>query len=256
MSADLRAVTEILSRCGSPSAVLPPTQLYNEGWMLRLLLDWLQRNPDFKHVISPREGARWYSEALLASPFLPRWRGDPRAESFTHADGVVGHFDVDSERRGDARLLPDASQFVVIEAKLGSGLSPGTKNAPTFDQAARNVACIAHLATAVEKNGKPVETLGFFVTAPRSQIQQGVFASLVTRESIGQKVQERVAAYDGELDAWFVDVFKPMLSRIQIEALAWEDILESLPSTSETASMASFYERCLQHNPMRNERKV
>ncbi len=87
----------------------------------------------------------WFFEALLASQFLPERRGDERAECFTHADGLIGHFEVRATERSEAVIHPNAEQFVVIEAKLGNPLSKGVKNAPNFDQAARNVACIAEL---------------------------------------------------------------------------------------------------------------
>jgi hypothetical protein len=103
--------SDILSRCGSDSSVLPPTELFNGGWMLRLVLDWFDRDRQLEHALSFAPDARWYSEALLPSRFLPESRPDPRAESFTHADGVIGHLTVASGDRGDARLLPDAMQF-------------------------------------------------------------------------------------------------------------------------------------------------
>lgn len=127
------AIVEILSRCGTEAAVLPPTQLYNEGWLLRLVLDRLAQSKQGDHPPSLEPGAIWYSEALLPSRFLPTRRGDTLAESFTHADGVVGHFRVRSGLRGDVELLPQPAQFMVIEAKLGSSLSAGTKNAPAYD---------------------------------------------------------------------------------------------------------------------------
>lgn len=72
---------------------MPPTHLYNEGWMLRLVLDWLDRHRDLEHPLALHEGARWYSEALLPSRFLRDEHGDPLAESHTHADGLIGHFE-------------------------------------------------------------------------------------------------------------------------------------------------------------------
>ena len=165
------AVNEILGRCGTDNPVLPPTELYNEGWLLRLVLDWLDRHREVEHPLSFMPGARWYSEALLPSRFLPRTRGDKLAESFTHADGLIGHFDVDSGQRGDARLRPGVQQFIVTEAKLGSTLSRGTTNAPDFDQAARNVACIAHMLAATAVTPMQVQRLGFYVLAPRKQIE-------------------------------------------------------------------------------------
>jgi hypothetical protein len=114
----LQRVVELLGRCGSQASVLPPTELYSEGWLLRLVLDSCDRNRNVAHALSFLPGARWYSEALLPSRFLPQRRGDERAESFTHADGIIGHFSIAPGERGEASLLPQARQFVVVEAKL------------------------------------------------------------------------------------------------------------------------------------------
>jgi hypothetical protein len=38
-------VSRTLANCGAPDAVLPPTMLFNKGWMLRLVLDWASRHP-------------------------------------------------------------------------------------------------------------------------------------------------------------------------------------------------------------------
>ena len=104
----LTAIHELLSRCGTARSVLPPTELYNEGWMLRLVLDWFDRNRQAEqHELGFEPGATWYSEALLPSRFLPLVRGDSLAESFTHADGVIGHFRVQSGDRGDAALIAE-----------------------------------------------------------------------------------------------------------------------------------------------------
>src|ERR671913_2269173 len=99
----LEQIARLLMRCGQSGAVLPPTALYNEGWMLRLVLDWASRHPSSIPELAFDDGSRWYSEALLPSRFKPRRRGDTSAEGFTHADGVIGHFRVRSGR-GDIEL--------------------------------------------------------------------------------------------------------------------------------------------------------
>jgi len=104
--------------------------LCNEGWLLRRVLDWFDRDRTLSHKLSFLPEALWYAEALLPSRFRPQRRSDEGAESFTHADGVVGHFEIAPGERGEARLLHQAKQFVVTEAKLGSSLSARTKNAP------------------------------------------------------------------------------------------------------------------------------
>lgn len=249
----LTAIKEILSRCGTNRSVLPPTELFNEGWMLRLVLDWFDKHRGFSHQLAFEPDARWYSEALLPSRFLPRTRGDSLAELFTHADGVIGHFTVQSGRRGDAVLDSSPTQFVVTEAKLGSSLSAGTKNAPQYDQAARNVACMAHMLSVVGVSPDAVSRLGFYVLAPRKQIESGVFGNLLSCQSIEAKVRERVSAYDGAHDTWFRDSFLPLLERIEITALSWEQILASLPATKERAELECFYAQCLKFNPLRGK---
>jgi len=252
----LRRVAELLGRCGSEASVLPPTELYNEGWMLRLILDWFERNRDLPHALSFLPEARWYSEALLPSRFLPRQRGDDRAESFTHADGVVGHFTIAPGERGEARLAPDTRQFLVTEAKLGSSLSTGTKNAPNYDQAARNVACMAHMVGLSRIKPRALERFAFYVLAPRRQVDAGVFGDLVTKHSILKKVQARVEQYQGEWDLWFRETFQPVLERLDIGLLSWESILDCLPTNAETSGIREFYAVCLQFNPQRGNSTV
>jgi len=133
----LDRVTQLLAECGSGSAHIPATALYNEGWMLRLILDWCSTHPTaIEHFIF-LPGSRWYSEALLPSRFVGRGN---RGEGFTHADAVIGQFDFRTGGRGDITLAPNAKQFSVVEAKMGSLLSPGISNARTYNQAARVVA--------------------------------------------------------------------------------------------------------------------
>ena len=224
--------------------------------MLRLILDWFDRNRDLPHLLSFLPEARWYSEALLPSTFLPKVRGDNRAESFTHADGVIGHFTIAPGVRGDAKLTTDARQFLVAEAKLGSSLSAGTKNAPSYDQAARNVACMAYMIGLSPIKLDRLDCLAFYVLAPQRQIDAGLFGNLVTKESILKKVQARVDQYQGTWDLWFKEIFQPVLDRIEVGILSWESILDSLPVNAETSEIREFYTRCLQFNPQRGNDPV
>jgi hypothetical protein len=247
------AVSAILSRCGTETSVLPPTQLYNEGWLLRLVLDWLDRHQEVEHPLSFFPGSRWYSEALLPSRFMPRTRGDKLAEKHTHADGLIGHFDIASGVRGDARVRAGAEQLIVIEAKMGSGLSSRTKNALDYDQAARNVACIAHMLAAADVPPTSIQRLGFYVLAPGSQIDCGVFADLVTKPSVQRKVLARAGAYVGvgDHDAWFEKWFLPTLEHIELCGMSWEAVLAELPAGESVDYIRSFYAQCLRFNPLR-----
>jgi hypothetical protein len=244
---------EVLESADTESAVIPPTLLYNEGWMLRLLLAVAAQGVDcFPFAFQP--GARWFSEALLYSAFEARFRGDPSAESRTHPDGVVGHFVFTPGSKAGVALRPEATQFIVLEAKMFAALSKGTKNAPGFDQAARTVACMAETLRRAKIAVDRLESIAFFVVAPRSQITIGMFADEVGADCIRRKVRARVAQYDGvrraDLDAWLADYMEPLLSRLRVETLPWESIIDRL-SEYETiigATLREFYSKALRFN--------
>src|SRR6266550_2201157 len=204
-------VTDLLARCGTATGVLPPTALYNEGWMLRLVLHWFDHHRTVEHPLAMLEGSSWYSEPLLASRFFGKSRGDPRAEGWTNADAVIGHFRLRPGGRGNVEVIATARQFIVVEAKLGSALSAGTKNTPGFNQAARNVACIAHLLAEARRAPEDLASLGFYVIAPASRIGQGVFSEELRVDGpkgIHASVADRVRSFAPEHDPWLADMFR------------------------------------------------
>jgi len=192
-----REIFRLLGACATADRVMPPTQLYNEGWMLRLALDWFNKTKSVGHPLSLSSGARWYCEALLRSQFFATRQRDPLAEGWTHADAIIGNFTI---RAGEAILDPDAQEVKVTEAKLFSPLSGKTNHAPSFDQAARNVACIAEMLHQAKRKPDQMTNLGFYLLAPDSQIRAGVFGNLVTHQSIRAKVCDRVARYQDRND--------------------------------------------------------
>ena len=248
-------VADILARCSSRDATtMPPTELFNEGWLLRLALDWSSDHPGVLDALDVPAGTRWYSEALLPSPFLPRTRGDSLSESHTHADGVAGHFAIGGSGAGDLVLDPQATRFVVLEAKLRSPLSSGTSNARGYDQAARNVACMAQVLARADRRPADVETLGFFVVAPAQQIDRGLFAEALTTASIAARVAARVEAYDGDdrlrREIWQREWLESLLDEIQLGAVAWETVIDTIGETDTVAGTAlrEFYANCLRFN--------
>lgn len=246
------SVAKLLKRCGAGGAILPPTALFNEGWMLRLVLEWAALHPSAIGALRFDEGSRWYSEALLGSRFRPRRRGDVAGEGFTHADGVIGHFRLRPGNRGDIELLPGARQLVIIEAKMASGLSLGTKRAPDFNQAARNVACMAHLLSGTGCDPMAVTTLGFVVLAPAARIAEGAFAT-VDKVAIQLAVEHRAKGFDVEASDWSERSFKPVLARCQVGTVAWETVLNEVRAVDAIAGeqLGEFYSKCLLYNPLR-----
>ncbi len=155
----------------------------------------------------------------------------------------------------NTRLAANPSQFLVTEAKLFSRLSPGVTNARYFDQAARNVACIAEVLFESGRSPEQFSSLGFLVLAPQEQIALNVFRSAVSKQSIEEKVHRRVSAYTAsdrdKKDQWLRDWFLPTLRRINIECLSWEDIIKSIrrhDSSGFGEELSAFYGDCLRFN--------
>lgn len=246
-------IIKMLQGCDTDQGVLPPTEVYNEGWMLRLILDWFSRQPASDHQLSFDKGARWSSGLLLPSQFLPRYQRDPQAESYSHADGVIGHFSVGRSGKSDIDLHPDAKQFVVIEAKIFSSLSKGVKNFENYDQAARTTACIAQTLSLGKQQIHNISRLGFYVAAPENQIKfEPTLQTFLEKDSIRIKVQKRIRAYSDPTDAetkkrWLKTWFLPTLECIDIQCVTWEEILWHICSNDRHngEALLKFYEKCL-----------
>jgi hypothetical protein len=248
-----KQIIKMLQRCDTDQGVLPPTEVYNEGWMLRLILDWFSKQPASEHQLSFEKGARWYSEILLPSQFLPRYQRDPQAEAHTHADGVIGHFSVGRSGKGDIDLHTDAMQFVVVAAKIFSRLSKGIENFENYDQAARTTACIAETLSLGQRSISDISRLGFYVVAPENQLKfEPTFQTFLEKDSIRIKVQKRIKAYSDATDAeskmrWFQTWFLPTLERIDIQSLTWEEIISHIRSNDRHNGdlLSEFYEKCV-----------
>lgn len=246
----LETILAILDSCGSSSPLFPPTDLYNETWLLRLVVDWFSRHEVPGHFLAMPDGGKWFSEAWLPSAFLPRYKGDKLAESWTHADAVIGHFTIGAKGRADLQLREDAAHLVVLEAKMFSALSSGVTHAPYYDQAARNVACIAEVLRVAKRTPSDLSRFGFYLLAPQSQIEGGVFTEELRRESIRQKVKRRVDEYSGDREQWYSDWFQPAIEQIDIDAVDWERLIATIreyePEYAE--SIEDFYRRCRDFN--------
>ena len=252
-------IMHMLQTCDTDNGVVPPSEVYNEGWMLRLILDWFSRQPPSDHQLSFEKGSRWYSEILLPSRFLPRFQADPQAESYTHADGVIGHFTIGRTGKGDIDLSPDARQFVVIEAKIFSPLSRGIKNFQTYDQAARATACIAETLSIRQRPINEISKLGFYVVAPEKQLKfDPTFQTFMQKDSIRIKVQRRIKAYSDPTDAemknkWFKTWFLPALECMDLHCMSWEEIIAYIKADDRYNGdgLSKFYGKCLGLNKPR-----
>ncbi len=56
----LKQIQRLLETCGTEHEVFPATELYNEGWMLRIILDWFSHHSSEPHPLSFTPNARWF----------------------------------------------------------------------------------------------------------------------------------------------------------------------------------------------------
>ena len=240
----------MLSHCGHAESAMPATALFNKKWMLRLLLDWFALPSRPAHPLSPSGGAKWFSDALLATRFVGDGRGDKRAEGFTRADGAIGHFRLGAGGHGDLLLGAKATQFVTIAAKLEGALSSGAKNAPYFDQAARTVACMARLLELSKIRPESLATLSYHVIAPANRISQGVFDKQLDKNSIRDKVRHRAEVFGAVHRSWIASWFEPALERITISALSWEELISTARVADQPSGLRlkEFYSQCIKYN--------
>lgn len=232
---------------------LQPTFLYNEGWMLKLVLKWFFENKGNSYYLSMEKDSKWFSEALLSSKFLKEFRGDKLAESYTHADGVYGDFIIGENGIGDLYLKNNCKEFVVVEAKLFSRFSEGITNASNYNQAARNIACMCNIVVNSKQNP---DKISFYAIIPNIQItEEPTFNKYLKIDHIKQTVLNRVTQYLNrenymEKKQWYIDHFLPFCDKINVKLLSWEEIIEYIHKSDSKygEELMKFYEYCIMYN--------
>lgn len=128
------------------------TEVYNEGWMLRLIVsklhdmepsDFERNNGTMARVarrISELSRRGWCSEGGV-SPLFKRG-------GVTWADGLIGDIELapqDCKRKKKWGFLSKGGVIAALEAKMGSDFSSDTKNYQKLDQLSRYVSCLARI---------------------------------------------------------------------------------------------------------------
>lgn len=235
---------------------MQPTLIFNEGWLLRMVMDFAAQNREQWRGFLVLPEAQWFSEGLLPSPFAAVRRGDSLAEAYTHADGVIGSITVGGKGRGDVILTKPCEQLLVLEAKIASRLSAGTRNAPGYNQAARNVACMAEMIRISNVPVSQYKSLEFYVLAPAVMLRkEKSFTRFMDRQAIRARVEERVEAYRRRDDyggkrQWFEEWFLPLISIIELKLCSWEELVAEVEEKDEATGfrLEEFYRLCLQYN--------
>jgi hypothetical protein len=241
-------VHELLAKMDSSESHINPTCLFEEGWLLRLCLQFAFNGIDCL-PFRPGEEATWYSEVSPPSCFSINVVGN------TWFDGVVGHCGVRPETKRGLKLLENAKQFIVIEAKMFSPLKRGVKNVKHFSQVSRAVTCMAKTLSVAGRSPKDVAELSYVVFAPN--LKRGSHDQILHKTRIRTEIQDLIDCRDHisdndreALKQWMVDWCDPMLEQMTLECVSWESIRDRIGTgfEKERAALDSFYRRCRKYN--------
>ena len=239
------------------------TELYNEGWMLRLVLYWFHKTKytfeTDNYKISMKEGVHWFSEGRLESPFKKdKELGIKKNEGYTRADGIYGNIVLGGNGYSDIKLADNCKQFIVTEAKIFSEYSEGITKIKNYNQAARNIACMYKIVENSGQSYHKIEEIAFYTLLPKSQIEKKTFKEYTKVEHIKKTIENRIKPYNGKMKKWF-DSFSDFLNKIKIELISWEDIIDFIKNNDQDQEygkmLSVFYKNCLNYNkPRRNSK--
>ncbi len=217
-----------------------PTEIYNEGWMTRLLVYYSIKQKLKLKKINFSMINNWTSEALISSPFI---RAKKYREGYTHADMSLGDFTVNYIKDGKIDVPETAKTFGIIEAKMKSSLSTGTTHAPTYDQASRNVACIAC-------NTNKDCDIFFYVVAPESQLTKvhrngKSMIDIVEKEKIKDQINLRFKLHNkNNAPIEKENQIKEQVAYCDIDIITYEDWIKKFNGTKRHKLVSEFYEKC------------
>ena len=260
MFEEMFRLVKVLESSNRLNYLFPPTEIYSEGWMLRLVLNWFYNNEIKDHPLAFNQNSRWYSEALLSSKFHPLWRGDNLSESWTHADGVIGQFEIGDNGYGDLKVTEDTTQLIICEAKMLSKYSSGIKNATQFNQVARSIACMSNIFS---KNNVEIKkcSIAFYALVPENRlVKEKTFYKYIEKKDIKRIVFNRIEQYREREDyndkaVWYRNIFIPFLEYIKIENISWESVIKYIKTNdlSYGTRLDEFYQKCLNFNKKYNK---
>ena len=230
----VRAMAECCTKSGTPVA---KSEVYNETWLLRMVLACIhdcteeafvtqnKKIGDTLKKIHKAVRQQWISEGGLEPAF--------RQEGTTWTDAILGNVKIsgDNKRGVKYEMRDDSTGVIIVEAKMGSELSSGITNSPDYNQAARNIACLAKLL--IEQNASPavISESAFVVLAPRSKLEEWEKDENSPQQLINgawKTIKDQTRTRNVNCD--FDTTFKSMVENIKDNsiALSWDDVIDAI----------------------------
>lgn len=256
------------------------SEVFNETWMLRLTLalihDCVEGFEDSTLArIHKAVTKRWISEGGLEPAFEEEgttWTdailGDVRLRGESAANNEKAKTEVNKRKIELADISNNNASVVIVEAKMGSELASGITHADDYNQAARNIACLATLLMKTLPNKNAGEALAknsaFYVFAPKSKIMEWIKSEENPKdpntmikhawETINKQkdARDRDGKRGGKNQARTPNVddigeLEPLVNSIisNSKVISWEEIIESMQKADTTGACETlkwFYE--------------
>ncbi len=237
---------------------IKPTEIYNEGWMLKGVMEQINEGEIKVDKWKIPKGEMWLSETYVPTFFNAINRKDPLAETATRADGIIGQIQIRKDTKWGIEIKQNCSCLYIVEAKMYSKLSKKVTKASDFNQCARNVACLMKMVYAGIENNKITEVpekVGFYVFLPEKQ--KNVFEEVMVKENIKQVIEGRLNSYfdddiineiykekkEKELK-WLKENLSNFIDKIDIQMIFWEELIESTKNSETKKQLNEFYKKC------------
>lgn len=231
----MNSFLDIIKSIDSRLPNINPTEIYNEGWMTRLLVYYSLQEKINLEDLDFKKIETWTSEALISSPFV---KADFKREGYTHADMALGDFSVDYKDRGEIKILDNAKIFGIIEAKMGSNLSQGTTHAPNYNQASRNLACIA--SNTFDKECE----IFFGVAAPEKMLKKHEIKEQIDLNTMICQIEERFSDYTSEFKKDVkMDLIISKAKRCNVWMISYEKWIENFNHVEIKKILKEFYNK-------------
>lgn len=240
-----KAVTAMAECCTESGTPVAKSEVYNETWLLRMVLacihdykgDFVTGDAKIKKVLEKIQKAvckHWISEGGLEPAF--------EQEGTTWTDAILGNVKIcNNNKRGvEVEIRDPSTGVIIIEAKMGSELSSGITNSSNYNQAARNIACLAKLLNKEKVSKKIISESAFVLFAPKSKLEEWKSKNAPQQliDGAWKIIECQTRTRKGNCDS---DTFKSIVGDIinNSIALSWDDVIDAI-EPSDTNLFSGF----------------
>ena len=247
------------TRCGdAEKSPIARSEVFNETWMLRLTLALIHDYDDnkyFRPLPNDADGKKTEALARIRTAVKRRWISEGgltaafENEGATWADAIVGNIKLDDSeakpKRGVAIDIDESSSksIVVIEAKMNSALASGITHARDYNQAARNIACLAMLT---QKDSALAEKSAFIIFAPAKKLEKWNKAPQEMIKNTWETIEKQYKEHGRTLQAEESHM-KSAVDHIvkNSMAISWEEVIQSMANDQNESCeiLKWFYEQ-------------